>query len=64
MNTLASEIIHKTFEFKLRMNRKFEAACVQALDDARDLYNAALQQRISLYKMQARASVTTNNRAN
>ena len=47
---MAGEIIHKTFEFKLRMNRQFEAACVQALDDARDLYNAALQHRISLYR--------------
>jgi putative transposase len=41
--------IVKTFEFKLRMNRTFERACRTTLDDARAIYNAALEQRISLY---------------
>ena len=39
----------KTFEFKLRVNKKFVAACEKVLDDARDVYNAALHQRINWY---------------
>src|SRR5207237_5066991 len=46
---MASDIIQKTFEYRLRMNRKFEAACLKALEDARAVYNCALEQRISLY---------------
>lgn len=40
----------KTFEYKLRANKKFVAACEKTLDDARFVYNCALQQRIDLYK--------------
>jgi len=45
-----TDIQHKTFEFKLCINRPFGAACLQALDDARAVYNCALEQRISLYQ--------------
>lgn len=49
------KIIQRTYEFKLRMNRKFEEACLRALDDARAVYNAALEQRISLYTYAGRS---------
>lgn len=48
-------IITKTFEYKLRMNRKFEAACLRALDDARHVYNCALEQRMRLYQYAGRS---------
>ena len=43
------DYIVKTFEFKLRMNRIFEAACLRTLDQARFVYNCALEQRIRVY---------------
>jgi putative transposase len=51
VNSVAESILAvKTFEFKIRQNRIFEAACLKTLDDARAVYNAALEQRISLYR--------------
>lgn len=41
--------ILKTFEFKIRTNAKFVDACERTLDGCRNLYNCALEQRISLY---------------
>ena len=42
--------ITKTFEYRLRTNKKFVAGCEQALDSARFVYNCALEHRISTYK--------------
>jgi putative transposase len=39
----------KTFEYRLRTNKKFVAACEKALDDSRFVYNCALEQRIRVY---------------
>ena len=50
-----SNLTCKTFEFKLRMNRTFERACLKTLNDARAVYNAALEQRISLYTYAGRS---------
>lgn len=43
--------IIKTFEYKLRTNQKFVAACEKTLEDARQIYNAALKERIDCYRM-------------
>src|SRR2546426_10638704 len=43
--------ITKTFEFKLRTNKKFVHACEQELEHSRQIYNAALQERIECYKI-------------
>lgn len=40
----------KTFEYKLRPNKKFIAACERALDASRFVYNCALEQRIRVYE--------------
>jgi putative transposase len=41
----------KTFQYKiLRPRKQFIAACERTLDDARFVYNCALEQRISLYR--------------
>lgn len=40
----------KTYEFKIRTNKKFVANCERTLDQARLVYNCALEQRINLYK--------------
>lgn len=40
----------KTFEFKIRPNKHFVAACEQTLESCRQLYNAALEERIDCYK--------------
>lgn len=45
----SNTIILKTFEFKIRTNAKFVDACERTLDGCRNLYNCALEQRISLY---------------
>ena len=42
--------ITKTFEYKLRTNRKFVAACEQTLDSARFVYNCALEHRLNIYR--------------
>ena len=39
------DYIVKTFEFKLRVNRKFVAACEEKLEQARFVYNCALEHR-------------------
>jgi putative transposase len=41
--------IIKTFEYRIRPNKKFVAACEKALDDSRFVYNCALEQRIRVY---------------
>ncbi len=46
-----TQFIIQTYEYKLRPNKKFVAACEQTLEDARQLYNAALQERISCYQV-------------
>src|SRR5262245_42137380 len=41
----------KTFEFKLRPNRQFVVASEHELEHSRQIYNAALSERISCYKI-------------
>ncbi len=53
MNSPAATII-KTFQYKLRKNRGFEAAALKALDDSRTIYNAALDERIGYYRRTGR----------
>ncbi|HEY7181240.1 MAG TPA: transposase [Blastocatellia bacterium] len=40
---------NKTFEYRIRPNKKFAAACEKALGDSRFVYNCALEQRIRVY---------------
>lgn len=47
--------IHKTFEYKLRPNAKFIAACEVELEHSRQVYNAALEERIGCYKATGKA---------
>jgi putative transposase len=44
-----SQTTTKTFEYRLRTNKKFVAAFEKALDDSRFVYNCALEQRIRVY---------------
>lgn len=44
-----SQNITKTFEYRLRTNKKFVAGCESALDASRFVYNCALEQRIRVY---------------
>src|SRR5262249_42312510 len=41
----------KTFEFKLRANKSFIEACDRELEHSRQIYNAALAERISCYQI-------------
>ena len=41
----------ETFEFKLRLNRSFVEACERELEHSRQIYNAALAERISCYRI-------------
>src|SRR6516225_2011035 len=41
----------KTFEFKLRINKSFVEACERELEHSRQIYNAALAERISCYRI-------------
>ena len=41
----------KTFEFKLRANKQFVEAAERELEHSREIYNAALAERISCYKI-------------
>lgn len=43
--------MHRSYKYKLRLNKRFREACEKTLDSCRDLYNAALQQRITAYKL-------------
>lgn len=45
-----SHPITKTFEYRIRPNKKFVAACERALNASRFVYNCALEQRIRVYK--------------
>ncbi len=40
----------KTFEYKMRMNEKFKEVCERELEHSRQIYNAALAERIDCYK--------------
>lgn len=44
------DFITKTFQFKIRVNRAFIEACERTLNDARFVYNCALEQRIRVHK--------------
>ena len=46
----AKDTIIKTFEYKIRHNAKFIAACERELEHSRQIYNAALQEKINCYK--------------
>ena len=50
----ASQNITKTFEYRIRPNRKFIAACERELEHSRQIYNAALAERIDCYKLTGR----------
>src|SRR5262245_55803869 len=41
----------KTFEFRLRLNKSFVEACERELEHSRQIYNAALAERISCYQI-------------
>src|SRR5262249_23879673 len=41
----------KTFEFKLRVNKVFVEVCERELEHSRQIYNAALAERISCYRI-------------
>lgn len=41
----------RTYEFKIRPNKPFIAACERELEHSRQIYNAALQERIECYRM-------------
>jgi len=41
----------KTFEFKLRVNKSFVEACERELEHSRQIYNAALAERISCHQI-------------
>lgn len=43
--------IHKTFEYRIRPNAKFIRACEIELEHSREIYNAALEERISCYRL-------------
>jgi putative transposase len=49
-----SQNITKTFEYRIRPNRKFIAACERELEHSRQIYNAALAERIDCYKLTGR----------
>lgn len=42
--------ITKTFAYKIRPNRVFTEACLRTMDQARFIYNCALEQRISYHR--------------
>lgn len=44
-------IIIKSFEYRIRPNKKFIAACERELEHSRQIYNAALAERISCYQV-------------
>jgi len=44
------DTIIRTFEFKLRANKSFVEACERELEHSREIYNAALAERIYYYK--------------
>src|SRR5499427_6656030 len=45
------EVIIRTFEFKLRTNKSFVEVCERELEHSRQIYNAALAERISCYQI-------------
>jgi len=45
------DTIIKTYEFKLRTNISFVEACQRELEHSRQIYNAALAERISCYRI-------------
>jgi putative transposase len=47
----SEDITIKTFEFKLRINKSFVEACERELEHSRQIYNAALAERISCYQV-------------
>lgn len=47
----SSATIIRTFEYKIRPNAKFVEACLNELEHSRQIYNAALQERIECYRM-------------
>ncbi len=53
LHTMANseDTIIKTFEFKLRANKSFVEACERELEHSRQIYNAALAERISCYRI-------------
>ena len=42
--------MRRAYKYKIRMNRAFLKSCADTLDCCRDLYNAALSQRINYFK--------------
>ena len=52
----------KAYKFKLKINPKFEQACVSTLDTCRELYNASLQERRDAYQIN-RISLNYNSQS-
>lgn len=52
----------RSYKYKLRMNGAFLASCNHALDCCRDLYNAALSQRIGHFKQGKRIGFVEQSR--
>src|SRR5262252_440150 len=44
-----SQSTTKTFEYRIKLNKPFIAACEKALNDSRFVYNCALEQRVRVY---------------
>src|SRR5215813_4304484 len=44
-----SQSTTKTFEYRIKLNKPFIAACDKALNDSRFVYNCALEQRVRVY---------------
>jgi hypothetical protein len=45
------DTIIKTYEFKLHTNKSFDEACERELEHSRQIYNTALAERISYYRI-------------
>jgi putative transposase len=49
-----SQTTTKTFEYRIKLNKPFIAACQKALNDSRFVYNCALEQRVRVYNASAK----------
>ena len=57
------DTIIKTYEFKLRTNKSFVEVCERELEHSRQIYSAALAERISGYRITGAPSVMPSNHA-
>lgn len=47
---MAEPKMRRSYKYKLRLNRRFRVACEQTLESCRQVYNAALEQRVTAHK--------------